>query len=182
MLKALNTSNETVLALGATFSVSADSHLVTIQQEDGAYQTQAINICNKVPAAVKLMTQCYNVPPPQERKLTGASFVVFGAADDVTGGDGVLELSDIENSSPSLGIVLNGVSPFDQSGFSVSAAGDFNGDGRGDVVIGAPGARAAYLFAGSTLDDSGEFDTSDALAVLSVGEASSSSWEILAKS
>ena len=48
MLKALNTSNETVLALGATFSVSADSHLVTIQQEDGAYQTQAINICNKV--------------------------------------------------------------------------------------------------------------------------------------
>ena len=48
VLKALNTSNETVLALGATFSVSADSHLVTIQQEDGAYQTQAINICNKV--------------------------------------------------------------------------------------------------------------------------------------
>ena len=48
MLKALNTSNETVLALGANFSVSADSHLVTIQQEDGSYQTQAINICNKV--------------------------------------------------------------------------------------------------------------------------------------
>ena len=53
VLKALNTSNETVLALGATFSVSADSHLVTIQQEDGAYQTQAINICNKV----RLMVQ-----------------------------------------------------------------------------------------------------------------------------
>ena len=52
VLKALNTSNETVLALGATFSVSADSHLVTIQQEDGAYQTQAINICNKVRASL----------------------------------------------------------------------------------------------------------------------------------
>jgi len=62
VLKALNTSNETVLALGATFSSSADSHLVTIQQEDGSYQTQAINICNK------------------ERKLTGASFVVFNGA------------------------------------------------------------------------------------------------------
>ena len=48
VVKALNTSNETVLALGACFSVSADSHLVTLQQEDGAYQTQAINICNKV--------------------------------------------------------------------------------------------------------------------------------------
>ena len=62
VLKALNTSNETVLALGAVFSVSADSHLVSIQQEDGGYQTQAINICNK------------------ERKLTGASFVVFNGA------------------------------------------------------------------------------------------------------
>ena len=62
VLKALNTSNETVLALGAVFSVSADSHLVSIQQEDGSYQTQAINICNK------------------ERKLTGASFVVFNGA------------------------------------------------------------------------------------------------------
>ena len=79
-MKALNTSNETVLALGANFSVSADSHLVTIQLEDGSYQTQAINICNKVPAAVRLMAQCYNVPPPQERKLTGASFVVFNGA------------------------------------------------------------------------------------------------------
>ena len=80
-MKALNTSNETVLALGANFSVSADSHLVTIQQEDGSYQTQAINICNKVPAAaVRLMTKCYHVPPPQERKLTGASFVVFNGA------------------------------------------------------------------------------------------------------
>ena len=80
-MKALNTSNETVLALGANFSVSADSHLVTIQLEDGSYQTQAINICNKVPAdAVKLITRCYNVPPPQERKLTGASFVVFNGA------------------------------------------------------------------------------------------------------
>ena len=64
MLKALNTSNETVLALGANFSVSADSHLVTIQLEDGSYQTQAINICNKVPAAaVRLMTPCYHAPP-----------------------------------------------------------------------------------------------------------------------
>ena len=80
VLKALNTSNETVLALGANFSVSADSHLVTIQLEDGSYQTQAINICNKVPAAVRVITKCYHVPPPQERKLTGASFVVFNGA------------------------------------------------------------------------------------------------------
>lgn len=62
VLKALNTSNETVLALGSNFSLSADSHLVAIQGDDGSYQTQAINILNK------------------ERKVTGASFVVFNGA------------------------------------------------------------------------------------------------------
>ena len=83
-MKALNTSNETVLALGANFSLSADSHLVAMQVgkdttlvfffipfiylhpahqgEDGSYQTQAINIQNK------------------ERMVTGASFVVFNGA------------------------------------------------------------------------------------------------------
>ena len=46
--KALNNSNDPVLALGANFSMSVDSHLVAIQTEDGSYQTQAINIQNKV--------------------------------------------------------------------------------------------------------------------------------------
>lgn len=62
VVKALNNSNDPVLALGANFSMSADSHLVAIQGEDGSYQTQAINILNK------------------ERKVTGASFVVFNGA------------------------------------------------------------------------------------------------------
>ena len=47
VLKALNTSNETVLDLGSNFSVSADSHLVAILGDDGSYQTEAINILNK---------------------------------------------------------------------------------------------------------------------------------------
>lgn len=46
--KALNNSNDPVLTLGANFSMSVDSHLVAIQSEDGSYQTQAINILNKV--------------------------------------------------------------------------------------------------------------------------------------
>ena len=47
--KAVTTSNDPVLALGANFSMSVDSHLVAIQNEaDGSYQTQAINILNKV--------------------------------------------------------------------------------------------------------------------------------------
>ncbi|KAG0722476.1 Zinc finger FYVE domain-containing protein 9 [Chionoecetes opilio] len=42
--KALSNSNDHVLALGANFSPQADSHLVTIENDDGHYSTQAINI------------------------------------------------------------------------------------------------------------------------------------------
>ena len=46
-MKVVNNSNEHVMAVGATFSTEADSHLVCIQNDDGNYQTQAINIQNK---------------------------------------------------------------------------------------------------------------------------------------
>ena len=62
---------------------------------------------------------------------SGASFVVFGAA-----GGGPIELSQV-----SLGVggfVINGVSGGDQSGFAVSGAGDVNGDGLDDLIVGAP--------------------------------------------
>ena len=38
------------------------------------------------------------------------------------------------------GFVLTGIDRFDHSGASVSAAGDVNGDGIGDVIVGASGA------------------------------------------
>ncbi|KAL3868060.1 hypothetical protein ACJMK2_040898 [Sinanodonta woodiana] len=62
LMKVVNNSNEHVMAMGANFSPDADSHLVCIQNDDGNYQTQAINIQNK------------------PRKVTGASFVVFNGA------------------------------------------------------------------------------------------------------
>lgn len=46
-MKVVTGSNEHVMALGANFSMEADSHLVCIQNDDGNYQTQAINIQNK---------------------------------------------------------------------------------------------------------------------------------------
>ncbi|XP_021342255.1 uncharacterized protein LOC110442795 isoform X2 [Mizuhopecten yessoensis] len=62
LMKVVSNSNEHVMAIGASFSSQADSHLVCIQNDDGNYQTQAINIQNK------------------PRKVTGASFVVFNGA------------------------------------------------------------------------------------------------------
>lgn len=63
VMRALNNSNDHVLAFGANFSQAADSHLVCMQSDtDHSYHTQAINIHNK------------------PRKATGASFVVFNGA------------------------------------------------------------------------------------------------------
>ncbi|XP_056388214.1 zinc finger FYVE domain-containing protein 9 [Hyla sarda] len=62
MMKAMNKSNEHVLAGGTCFNQKADSHLVCVQNDDGNYQTQAISIHN------------------QPRKVTGASFFVFSGA------------------------------------------------------------------------------------------------------
>jgi VCBS repeat-containing protein len=61
---------------------------------------------------------------------SGASFVVFGKTDGTA-----VELSDIEAGTG--GFVINGVSEGDQSGFSVSSAGDVNGDGFDDLIVGA---------------------------------------------
>ncbi|OCT82744.1 zinc finger FYVE domain-containing protein 9 [Xenopus laevis] len=62
MMKAMNKSNDHVLAIGACFNQLADSHLVCVQNDDGNYQTQAISIHK------------------QPRKVTGASFFVFSGA------------------------------------------------------------------------------------------------------
>ena len=62
---------------------------------------------------------------------SGASFVVFGKT-----GTGAVQLSAIEAGTG--GFVINGVSQFDNSGWSVSSAGDVNGDGFDDLIVGAP--------------------------------------------
>ncbi|XP_068581985.1 zinc finger FYVE domain-containing protein 9 isoform X2 [Cebidichthys violaceus] len=62
LMKALNKSNEHVLAIGACFNETADSHLICVQGDDGQYQTQAISIHN------------------QPRKVTGSCFFIFSSA------------------------------------------------------------------------------------------------------
>uniref|UniRef100_A0A3P9P0X7 Zinc finger, FYVE domain containing 9b n=1 Tax=Poecilia reticulata TaxID=8081 RepID=A0A3P9P0X7_POERE len=47
LMKAINKSNEHVLAIGASFNETADSHLICVQTDDGQYQTQAISIHNQ---------------------------------------------------------------------------------------------------------------------------------------
>ncbi len=49
-----------------------------------------------------------------------------------------VELSDVAAGSG--GFVINGIDPDDLSGHSVSGAGDVNGDGLADLIVGATGS------------------------------------------
>ena len=62
----------------------------------------------------------------------GESYVVFGKSSSFSAS---LNLSALDGSD---GFVLNGIDAGDRSGFSVSGAGDVNGDGFDDLIVGAP--------------------------------------------
>ena len=75
---------------------------------------------------------------------SGASYVVFGKA---SGFDANIDLSSLDGSN---GFKLSGVAPFDFSGYSVASAGDLNGDGFADLIIGASGANAGAAASGAS--------------------------------
>jgi hypothetical protein len=64
--------------------------------------------------------------------VSGETYVVFGSDADFGAS---LDLSSLDGSN---GFVINGIDPGDLSGYSVSGAGDINGDGFDDILIGAP--------------------------------------------
>jgi len=66
---------------------------------------------------------------------SGESYVVFGQAD---GFGASFDLSTLDGTN---GFVINGIERYDYSGNSVSSAGDINGDGFDDILIGAGDAN-----------------------------------------
>jgi len=102
---------------------------------------------------------------PNDNSLAGESYVVFGGR--AAGNTGTVELSDLDGSD---GFVINGIDTYDTSGISVSEAGDINGDGVDDLIIGASGgdpngnedAGESYvLFGGSAVGNTGTVELSD---------------------
>ena len=69
-----------------------------------------------------------NYAEPTGDSAEGESYVVFGKADSS---------SIILNNLGSGGFRIEGIDEDDQSGFSVSGAGDVNGDGLADLIVGA---------------------------------------------
>ncbi len=81
----------------------------------------------------------------------GASYVVFGSS---SGFAANVQLSGLTGTN---GFKISGVAAGDESGVSVSGAGDINGDGIDDIIIGAPTAApngshsgASYVVFGSS--------------------------------
>ena len=72
---------------------------------------------------------------PNGNNNSGTSYVVFGKRDGNS-----IELSDIAGDDNNNGFVMNGIAGNNHSGLSVSSAGDVNGDGLDDLIIGAPHA------------------------------------------
>ncbi len=68
----------------------------------------------------------------------GRSYVVFGKSDNAA-----INLSEVAAGTG--GFVINGQSSLDHSGYSVSSAGDVNGDGFADLIVGAYGAYGGDL-------------------------------------
>jgi hypothetical protein len=115
----------------------------------------------------------------------GETYVVFGKD---TGFDAAIDLSDLDGSN---GFVLNGIDQNDLSGYSVSSAGDVNGDGIDDILIGAflaapDGANYAgetyVVFGKDTAFDAAidlaDLDGSDGFVFNGIDESDYSGWSV----
>ncbi|MDZ8093521.1 MAG: hypothetical protein RMZ42_16545, partial [Nostoc sp. DedQUE05] len=95
----------------------------------------------------------------------GQNYVVFGKTN--LGSGGSLNLSSLNGTNN--GFLINGIAQSDQSGYSVSNAGDINNDGIDDLIIGAyntgpydkDNAGQSYVvFGGTNLGSGGSLDLS----------------------
>lgn len=120
----------------------------------------------------------YNVGP------SSVSYVVFGGTE--VGGDGNFDITSLDGSN---GFVINGVEAYDNLGWSVSRAGDLNGDGIADLIIGAPGnsyrnpnSKSYVLFGGADIATTGNdlslLDGSNGFVINGINPSDSSGWSV----
>ena len=128
--------------------------------------------------------------PYADTNNSGSTFVIYGRDKDNpftnTFDEGIINVSEFNLED---GFAING-QDVDQSGFSVSKAGDINGDGIGDLIIGARDGGTNYT--GKTyvvFGKNGKFDSninladldgSNGFAINGIEEFSNSGWAVSA--
>ena len=96
---------------------------------------------------------------------SGAAYVVFGSASGLSAN---LDLSTLDGTT---GFQISGEAAEDRAGWSVSGAGDVNGDGFEDLIVGAPNTSyggdsgAAYVVFGTAAGFAANLDLSPARPV-----------------
>ncbi len=88
----------------------------------------------------------------------GSTYVVFGSNSDLPN---PFNVSSLDGTN---GFIINGSSSFDQTGTSLSTAGDINGDGIDDLIIGADRAGisgSSYVVFGSNTGFTNPLNLSD---------------------
>ncbi|MEH2072511.1 MAG: hypothetical protein V7K47_30910 [Nostoc sp.] len=102
---------------------------------------------------------------PNFNDVAGQSYVVYGGTN--VGSGGTVNLSDLNGTN---GFAINGISSPDESGISVSNAGDINNDGIDDLIIGALGASSNFnndggqsyvVYGGTNVSSGGILNLSD---------------------
>ena len=91
----------------------------------------------------------------------GKSYVIFGSTN--VGSSGSINLSSLNGTN---GFALNGEAAGDQSGISLSGAGDLNNDGFADFLVGAFSknsfaGKVYTVFGAATIGSSGSINLSD---------------------
>lgn len=111
---------------------------------------------------------------PGDNSWAGESYVVFGKADSAT--------VDLGNLGAG-GFRIDGANAKDRSGSSVSGAGDVNGDGLADLIVGAPhaasGGVSCVVFGkfDNTTVDMGDLG-SGGFCMVGIDELDSSGWSV----
>ncbi len=80
----------------------------------------------------------------------GEAYVVFGSGSGFGTAVSGRQVIDLTIFTASQGFIIQGDTAYDRTGNSVSSAGDVNGDGFDDLIVGHPMATTAGDYAGET--------------------------------
>jgi hypothetical protein len=104
----------------------------------------------------------------------GEAYVIFGAAGGFGNADGQgRQVVAVDSIGAGQGLIIRGAAGGDQAGLSVAAAGDMNGDGFDDLLVGAPFADAGTPVVPEEANEAGEaWDAGEAYVIYgrAVGE------------